>query len=213
MHFFLSTHFSCYRYFILGRKNILGWSNGKTVVSFTTDWGSIPCSRAMKKKKSKGGLFTYTTSIEPSSTIAEIQENLVRHGAKSVLANYTNDGKIEALSFQIATPEGSLMAIRLPCDAKPVYEVLKQQYHDGKISRSYVDEHQALRVAWRIVKYWVEAQMALLETQMVKMEQIFLPYAIVRNGKTLFESMKENKFTLLDAKIESGAISGEVIET
>lgn len=164
-----------------------------------------------KTNKSKGGLFTYTTSVEPQITIAEIQQNLVQHGAKTVMANYTDNGTIEALSFQIVTPEGKVMGIRLPCDAKPVYEVLKRQYQQGKIPRRFVDEHQALRVAWRIVKYWVEAQMALLETQMVKMEQIFLPYAIVKNGKTLFEAMKENKFMLLDAKIESGVEEGKVI--
>jgi hypothetical protein len=163
--------------------------------------------------KSKKGLFTYTTKIEPSKTIGEIQDNLVVHGARSVMANYTDDGQIEALSFQVATPEGRSMAIRLPCDPKPVYEVLKQQNRDGLVPNSFVNEEQASRVAWRIVKYWVEAQIALLETQMVKMEQIFLPYAIVRDGKTLFESMKASKFKLLDSKIETNKVEvGEIIE-
>lgn len=160
----------------------------------------------MKKKK---GLFTYTTEIEPSKTIGEIQENLVDHGAKSVMANYTDHGTIEALSFMIVTPEKKVMAIRLPCDPKPVFEMLKQQAEERTIPRNLVTEHQALRVAWRIVKYWIEAQMALLETQMVKMEQIFLPYAIVQGGKTLFEAMKQDKFTLLEAKIESQSVAEE----
>lgn len=159
-------------------------------------------------------LFTYTTKIEPAKTIAEIQENLVEHGAKAVSAEFTDDGKVEALSFTILTAENKMMAIRLPCDPKPVFKVLERQHQEGKVPLSAVDEHQALRVAWRIVKYWVEAQMALLETQMVKMEQIFLPYAIVKGGKTLFEAMKDNKFALLDAKIEtaSRAEQGEVVE-
>ncbi|SRR5258708_2283928 len=160
-------------------------------------------------------LFTYTTQISASQTITEIQENLVRHGAKTVMANYTDQGKIEALSFQIVTPEGKAIAIRLPCDPKPVLNVLKQQNAERKVPNNLVNEDQALRVAWRIVKYWVEAQMALLETQMVKMEQIFLPYAIVREGKTLFEAMREDRFKLLNAKIESGSLGieeGKVIE-
>lgn len=167
------------------------------------------------------GLFTYTTQIEPSKTIAEIQENLVAHGAKSVMANYTDRGTIEALSFMIVTPEGKAMAIRLPCDPKPVLKVLEQQASGRyihpithkliKIPTSFANEPQALRVAWRIVKYWVEAQMALLETQMVKMEQVFLPYAIVHGGRTLFEAMQQDKFTLLDAKIEHNSLEGEVI--
>lgn len=158
------------------------------------------------------GLFTYTTKIEVSKTISEIQENLVRHGAKSVMSNYTDHGTIEALSFVIVTPEAKTMAIRLPCDPEPVYKVLARQAEERKIPRSFVEKDQALRVAWRIVKYWVEAQMALLETQMVKMEQIFLPYAIVKSGKTLFEAMKEDRFKLLEARIETGALEGTVVE-
>ena len=110
------------------------------------------------------------------------------------------------------------MGIRLPCDPAPVYKVLERQSFEKKIPKSFVNHDQALRVAWRIVKYWVEAQMALLETQMVKMEQIFLPYAIVKNGRTLFESMREDKFKLLEAKIETGqekvknAVEGEIVE-
>lgn len=105
------------------------------------------------------------------------------------------------------------MAIRLPCDPKPVLRVLEEQSQQRKVSRHLVNEGQALRVAWRIVKYWVEAQMALLETQMVKMEQVFLPYAIVKNGMTLFESMQKDNFGLLDAKIETGTRpeEGEVL--
>jgi hypothetical protein len=158
-------------------------------------------------------LFTYTTEIEASKTIAEIQENLVAHGAKSVMADYTNEGTIEALSFKIVTPEGKMMGIRLPCDPAPVLKVLEKQSQEGKVPRRLVERSQALRVAWRIVKYWVEAQMALLETQMVRMEQIFLPYAIVREGKTLFEAMREDKFKLLEAKIETstGVEEGEVV--
>ena len=149
-------------------------------------------------------LFTYTTKIEASKTIAEIQEDLVRHGAKQVMANYTDNGIIEALSFVIITPEGKAIAIRLPCDPNPVFEVLKQQNRERKVPNNLVNKDQALRVAWRIVKYWVEAQMALLETQMVKMEQIFLPYAIVKGGRTLFESMRTGRFALLEAKVETG---------
>lgn len=161
------------------------------------------------------GLFCYTTKIEPAKTIAEIQDELVKHGAKSVLANYDDTGKIESLSFSIKTPEKEI-GIKLPCDPRPVQKVLKRQVEAGKIPRRFAeDEHQALRVAWRIVKYWVDAQMAILETRMVKMEQVFLPYAIMRDGKTLFENMKKKAFTLLDAKVttkhpeaEEGEVEG-----
>ena len=42
---------------------------------------------------------------------------------------------------------------------------------------------QAVRTSWRVLKDWVEAQMALLETGMVTMDEIFLPY-MLSGGQT-----------------------------
>lgn len=147
--------------------------------------------------KSKKPLFTYTTSIEPQKTVGEIQEVLTSHGAKSILSNYDGDGKIESLSFMVSTPHGD-MAIQLPCNPEPVYKILKQQYEEKIISARFVNEHQALRVAWRIILYWVKAQMAILETEMVKIEQVFLPYMTMKDGRTLYEKMIDSKFQLTD---------------
>lgn len=154
-------------------------------------------------------LLNYTTKIEVSKTISEIQDILVKHGAKSIMANYTDNGNIEALSFTIITAEKQAISIRLPCDPIPVLRVLESQNIPSKLQ----NKDQALRVAWRIVKTWVEGQMALLETKMVKMEQIFLPYAIVKGGKTLFESLKTQNYALLDVNVQSSiAEEGEIVK-
>lgn len=140
-------------------------------------------------------LFTYTTSIEPQKTVAEIQEILTSHGAKSILSNYDGEGKIKSLSFMVNTPNGDI-AIQLPCNPEPVYKILKQQNAEGKIPGRFVDKHQALRVSWRIIFYWIKAQMAILETEMVKIEQIFLPYITTKDGRTLYEKMLDRRFQL-----------------
>lgn len=160
------------------------------------------------------GLFTYTTEIEAHKTISEIQETLASKGAKSIMTNYSDNGVIEALSFGIMV-DGKERGVRLPCNPEPVLKVLERQANDRKIPYRFATREQALRVAWRIVKYWIDAQMAILETQMVKMEQIFLPYMIMHNGKTLFEDMVQTGFKLLGAKIETSVKNiseGEVIE-
>jgi len=125
----------------------------------------------------------------------EINKILVSHGAKSIMTNYDRDGFVESLSFIIPTPYGD-MGIRLPVDSKAVLRVLKQ---DGAPPR-FCNYPQAVRIAWRIVKDWVRAQMALLETEMVKMEQIFLPYMITPQNKTLYEAMVDKKFFLTEGK-------------
>jgi len=150
-------------------------------------------------KMSKKGLFTYTTKIEPQKTVAEIQEVLTSHGAKSILSDYDGEGKIKSLSFMVSTQHGD-MAIQLPCNPEPVYKILKQQHEEKTISAGFVNEHQALRVSWRIILYWVKAQMAILETEMVQMEQIFLPYMTMKDGRTLYEKMIDSRFQLTEGK-------------
>lgn len=136
-------------------------------------------------------IANYTTSVSAMKTVGEIQGILVGHGAKSILINYADNGVVESLSFIVKTPYGD-MPIRLPTDAKAVLRVMEEQ----GVPRRYLTYEQAVKVAWRIVKDWVRAQMAILETEMVKMEQIFLPYMMTTNDKTLYEAMVDKKFYL-----------------
>lgn len=128
-------------------------------------------------------IANYSTTIEATKTVNEIQKILASHGAKAILMNYDNQGIIESLSFTISTPHGE-MPIRLPVDAHSVLKVLENQ----GLTPRYANHAQAVRIAWRIVKDWIRAQMAILETEMVRMEQIFLPYMITKNNKTLYEA-------------------------
>lgn len=141
-------------------------------------------------------LLNYTTKIPATRTASEIMETLARHHAKSVKIDYDNDGAAEALSFQIMTSTDTLLPIRLPINAGAVLQVLIRQ----KVGREYQNKHQAVRTAWRILKNWVEAQMAILETEMVTMEEIFLPYLLVAGGKTLYQSIADTRFQLYSGK-------------
>ena len=140
-------------------------------------------------------IANYSTTVDALKTVGEIQGILVAHGAKSILMNYGKDGSIESLSFIVETPYGD-MPIRLPIDARAVLKVLEKE----RVPPRYANYQQAVRIAWRIVKDWVRAQMAILETEMVKMEQIFLPYMITKNNQTLYESMVDRGFYLTEGK-------------
>lgn len=134
-------------------------------------------------------ILNYTTKVDVYTTIGQIQRNLVDHGAKKILQEYDDQGQITALSFMIDTLTGT-RAIRLPADVEAVQNVLANQ-------KVKADRKQAERVAWRIVKDWVEAQMAILEAQMVTMDQIFLPYMLDSAGrKTLYEAFCEKKLMI-----------------
>ncbi len=140
-------------------------------------------------------LMNYTTTIEAIKTVGEIQGILAGHGAKSIKTDYSADGQVEALSFLVLTLHGEV-GIRLPVDPDAVLRVLTKQNRLGRVPKRYLNHAQAVRIAWRIVKDWIEAQMAILETEMVKMEQIFLPYVITQGGRTLYEAMSDRHFQL-----------------
>lgn len=140
-------------------------------------------------------LLNYTTKVDVYATIGAIQGTLVKHGAKKIMQEYDDAGHITALSFMVETPAGP-RGIRLPANAEAVQSVLARQ-------KVKADREQAERVAWRIVKDWVEAQMAILESEMVQLDEIFLPYMIISNsGQTLFERYRNNQLMLGDGTTE-----------
>lgn len=140
-------------------------------------------------------LLNYTTSIAPQKTVMEIQSALAKVGAAQILTDFDSDGNIVALSFKINNPETNMpIAFRLPTDWKPVQETLKRQ----RVSPKLQTPEQALRVAWRITKDWIEAQVAIIETKMVTPAQVFLPYAVTKDGLTVYEYIASNQQLLDD---------------
>src|SRR4051794_9930634 len=109
-------------------------------------------------------ILNYTTEIDADRSIAEIQKILAAHGATAILAEYDPEGQITALSFR-KDVNGQSIAFRLPTDWRPVLKVLELQKEklrragSRRASDIRVNDQQARRVAWRIMKDWVEAQM------------------------------------------------------
>ncbi|SRR5712692_7086771 len=138
-------------------------------------------------------LLNYTTDVPADKTINEIHKCLAAHGARAILNEYDDNGYITAVSFKI-TASDQQIAFRLPSDWRPVLKILET---DPKVTRRFKPtQEQALKVAWRIIKDWVEAQMAIVETRMVTLEQVFLPYIVMDDGQTLYDRMKKSNFLL-----------------
>ena len=138
-------------------------------------------------------LKNYSTLKTVTETVSDIHVILARHGAKKVMFDYDDKGEIVAIAFMIDGPNGPL-AVKLPANTDRVLQVLKKQKADPK-NRSNIDcsPEQAQKVAWRIVKDWLDAQMAILETEMVEMPQLFLPYFVNREGQTLYEAYRAGR--------------------
>ena len=120
----------------------------------------------------------YTTKVDVYTSIGEIQGTLARHGATKIMIDYDN-GKPQAIAFGIDTPAGR-RGFRLPAAVDGTLRVFAAQ----KIK---ADREQAEMTAWRNVRDWVLAQMALIESCDVPMQQIFLPYMADDRGRTVYE--------------------------
>jgi hypothetical protein len=137
-------------------------------------------------------LLNYTTTIDVHKTLGEIQKILVTHGARKLMYDYDDNQHIQALCFTIITPDGE-RGIKLPANVKAAQRVLEKQKAVNKKQNIKTDYDQAERVAWRIIKDWVEAQMAILETQMVQFEEVFLPYMVNGKGQTFYQAYQQKQ--------------------
>lgn len=117
-----------------------------------------------------------------------LQKSLLTHGAKQIVFDYGDDGKIYGLMFIIKVGD-RFLPIKLPARVSRVKACLQSQGFR-------YDDEQIYRVAWRNILDWVLAQMAMIDVEMVKLEEIFLPYVVVGNNKTIYEKMVDDKFLL-----------------
>lgn len=140
-------------------------------------------------------ILNYTTKVASSKTVAEIQSILGLKGATHVSVDYENM-KASAVIFGLKVGNG-VVNFRLPCNVAGVSNALKKTRGAGNIWRN---AEQCERIAWRIVKDWVEAQMALVEAQQAEMSEVFLPYAIDKTGMTFFQQFKGKQLALTNGE-------------
>ncbi len=139
-------------------------------------------------------ILNYTTTVDSFKTVSEIEYTLMKHKAKSIMKNYDGES-ITGLSFLIDTGVQQI-PVRLPVKVDECLKVLKKEKRENPRKQIKDTREQAERVAWRILKDWVEAQMALLDIEMVRFEEIFLPYIQTNNGQTVYEQLEERQFLL-----------------
>lgn len=137
--------------------------------------------------------FMETTRIDPAITVTEIMQTLAEAGASAILLEYdTTPGVVLAVSFKMPTHDG-ILPFRLPCRWQKVEMILKR---NGRFpNRGDTRESWARRVAWRQILRWVQAQMALIRTEMVEPSEAFFPYIQTSNGQTVYELHAGKQFS------------------
>lgn len=137
-------------------------------------------------------LLNYTTTVPVNRTVNAIHELLAKAGAHQVATTYS-DGQPSGVAFSLMTPAG-LRAFVLPVDVSKVAGVLSK---DRDVARRLKTPEQAQRVAWRIAKDWLEAQLAIVATEMVRFDQVMLPYMRAVDGRSMWELYLDNQLPAL----------------
>lgn len=130
----------------------------------------------------------YTTTIDVYKSLGEIQGALARYGARKIMVDYDGAGQPTGITFGIETPEGP-RGFLLPANVPGVKAVFARQ----KIK---AQDGQAERTAWRNVRDWIMAQMAIIEAGQVDMEEVFFPYLTDGRGRTVYQLYQGGQLAL-----------------
>lgn len=143
------------------------------------------------------GPLNYTTSIDADKSAMECIAILTKHGASRIGISVGEDRQPDGLDFVIRTPFG-LRSYSLPVNIPGTEKALMAAWRARKIEPRFKTTDQARRVAWRVLKDWLEAQLALIEAGAVDLPQVMLPYLRVDEEHTLYSAWIENETRALE---------------
>ena len=145
-------------------------------------------------------LFMETTQVPVIKTVSEIVCRLAAHKlVREVTQVYDAEGELAGVRFSVYEHGFIPCTYQLPVRVEPVFKVIngRRAYPRPHAAK---DRDQAKRVAWRQVLRWVEAQMALIETEMVDPREVYLPYLLGSGGdgveRTVFEVFQRDHLAL-----------------
>ncbi len=143
-------------------------------------------------------IFMENTEVPPERSAASIVSLLVSAGARSVNMRYGEDQKLCGIDFTFM--HGPLeFPFSIPARISQLFDRMWAARKNKYLSDKPKVLDQAERVAWRQLFRWVEAQVALIDTGMVSNVEVFTPYCINRDGRTVFELMMASRMKELPA--------------
>ena len=140
----------------------------------------------IKMNKTEFKLKNYTTTISVTKTVMQIEELLAKFGASHIMKEFLEDGTITSLMFKV-----NENSYNLPINSEGVYILL------FKDKRGNMQQHkeQSERIAWRVLKDWLHAQLSLIASGQAEPEQVLLPYMTDGNC-TMYDRYKKGLLLL-----------------
>jgi hypothetical protein len=151
-------------------------------------------------------IYLKNTTVSAEKSVQEIIREISSRHATQVLQDFNGRGVLVGLRFLIPVANGKALPVALPARMDAMKRVLyrglgprqKQKMSEEDMADS------AAKIVWRQLSAWVKAQMALVDLEMVRPEEVFLPYIQVAPNKTMFQAIAEGGFTMKALKGHEG---------
>ena len=138
--------------------------------------------------------LNYSTKVPAARTVAEVTTLLAEAGADAIGTTYSNR-KPTGVSFVL---NGN--PYRLPVDHAGMHRAILAAERRGDlrgvggISKAVLlSADHSERVAWRVVLQWLEAQLALVQADLARVDQVMLPYLQVDHDVSLYARWAEQQ--------------------
>lgn len=125
----------------------------------------------------RGGATTpriknYTTELSEAAIFEAIRKTLASHGAKRITFDYDDQGKATAIEFVVEVG-GVPCSFHLPARFKEAEPLVAKARKAARMAAS--------------------GEALLIDVGSSSLEEVFLPYLVVEEGKTLFEQFAERR--------------------
>lgn len=131
-------------------------------------------------------IANYTTAVNVSDTLTEIESLLSTFGANEISKQYEGGRPFEIVF--VVKLDGYPLQFQLPINVSAVGKVLNQY----KLKAAWKKPEHAERVAWRIMRDWIRVQLSMVEMKQADLAQVFMPYAI-SGGQAAYQAFRVNR--------------------
>jgi hypothetical protein len=138
-------------------------------------------------------ILNYTTKISAMKTVGEIGEILSSQKARKITFDNDEEGNPISITFCLMVGE-NMIAFCLSANWQGVQKALIKE----NVKNECRSREQAVRVSWRIIKDWTEAQLAIIEAGQASMAEVFLPYAVKKDGTLVKDLLLKDKTLFLN---------------
>ncbi len=140
----------------------------------------------------------YTSEVDASKSMANIEKVLVEIGASNINKNYTDKicTGITFLFFDMNMKQ--ILAFHLKAQVEECFNILWKEKIRKTPDQKQACMIQANRTAWKILSDWAEIQCSMILLGQATTLQMFLPFVYdTKNNETLYDKIAAGKMDKL----------------